>query len=253
VRALVTFALQNEFGPWRKLRRFKRVPASDLDEVFVTQIGNIDVHAIVTGVGRFATERAMARPLQVRPDICIASGLAGSLKPAYGVGQVLAARAVAAVASDRTIFSDVSLVRQAEESGAKSVEKFLVSDHVISSKAEKVKLADFGDAVDMESSYVLGAAGRQRIPAIAIRAISDGAESDLPLDFDRVFNARGAVSISKVIGQTLKGPARIPGLLRLAHQSQRAAAALAEFLDRFFERLSDGPLTKNSQSAALAV
>lgn len=252
MKALVTFALKNEFAPWRKLRRFKRVPASDLDEVFVTQIGNIDVQAIVTGVGRFATERAMARPLQVRPDICIASGLAGALKPAHGVGEVLAARAVAGVASERTIFSDVNLVRQAEESGAKSVEKFLVSDHVVSSKAEKVKLADFGDAVDMESSYVLGAAGRQHIPAIAIRAISDGAESDLPLDFDQVFDGRGAVSISKMIGQTVKQPSRIPGLLRLAHQSQRAAAALAEFLDRFFERLSDGPL-KNSQSAALAV
>ena len=252
MKALVTFALDNEFAPWRKLRRFQRVSAFDADRVFSAQIGSIDVQAIVTGVGRFATERALNQ-LHARPDICIASGLAGALQPSYEVGEVLAARAVTDMAKDRTIFSDPNLMRQAEESGAKAVQKFLVSGHVVSSKAEKSKLASFGDAVDMESSYVLEAATRRRIPAVAIRAISDDAKADLPLDFDQVFNERGAVSLSKVIGQTVRRPARIPGLLRLAHQSQRAAAALAEFLDRFFERLSDGPLTENAKSAALAV
>ena len=88
---------------------------------------------------------------------------------------------------------------------------------------------------------------------MAIRAISDGVDSNLPLDFDTVFDERGAVSIPKVIGQVMRKPGRIPGLLRLANESERAAAALAQFLERYIQGVAAGPLPEIAKAEALAV
>jgi hypothetical protein len=149
--------------------------------------------------------------------------------------------------------SDAELISRAGEGGAKLVERFLVSDRVVSTAEEKMSLGHSGDAVDMESLHILAAAARRGIRSVAIRAISDGSESNLPLDFDRAFNERGAVSIPKVIGQIVARPRRIGGLLRLAHESERAATALASFLDAYVQRLSLDPLPEIAKAEALAI
>jgi adenosylhomocysteine nucleosidase len=252
MRALVTFALENEFEPWRKSRRFQRVSVFARDRIYAARVGSVDVQVVLTGAGRFAAQRVMSEPFQARPGVCIASGLAGALKPNYFVGQVLAARGVTDLKGTRFILSDPELIRDADQVGATRVDRFVTSDHVVSTAFEKRSLAASGDAVDMESIYVLEAAAHQRIPAVAIRAISDDASSDLPLDFDRVFNERGAVSLPRVIGQAVTHPHRIKGLLRLARQSERAAAALASFLDRYLENITEGPF-ENAKADAIAV
>ncbi len=75
----------------------------------------------------------------------------------------------------------------------------------------------------------------------------------MPLDFDRVFNKRGAVSIPKVIGQLATHPLKMGGLIRLAHDSERAASNLARFLDSFVQSLTAPPLRENAKAAALSV
>ena len=105
----------------------------------------------------------------------------------------------------------------------------------------------------MESFYILAAAAHKDVRAVAIRAISDDVESSLPLDFDRTFNERGAVSVSKVLGQIVTRPHRIGGLIRLAHESERAAAALAGFLDAYVQRVTLDPLPEIAKAEALAL
>jgi len=253
MKVLITFALANEFAPWRKLRRFERVSAGASDQTYVARVGLCDVRVVLTGAGRFAAQRAVADVFDGDPDVCIASGLSGSLKPTYAPGEVLAARMVADVKGTRLLHCDPELVARAEVCGATIVEKFLVSDLVISTAQEKSALSASGDAVDMESLYILAAAAQRGIRSVAIRAISDGVDSNLPLDFDTVFDERGAVSIPKVIGQVMRKPGRIPGLLRLANESERAAAALAQFLERYIQGVAAGPLPEIAKAEALAV
>jgi len=216
-------------------------------------VGLCDVRVVLTGAGRFATQRALAHAFDFDPDVCIASGLSGGLKPAYVPGDVLAARTVADVNGVRTLHSDAELVARAEACGARIVEKFLVSDRVVSTAEEKGVLGASGDAVDMESLYILAAAAQREIRSVAVRAISDGADSNLPLDFDRFFDERGAVSIPKVIGQVIRKPGRIAGLIRLANESERAAAALAHFLESYIQGIASGPLPEIAKAEALAV
>ena len=253
MKVLVTFALENEFAPWCKLRNFARVAAGNRDQTFTARVGSADVRVVLTGAGRFAAERVIPQALEVRPDVCIASGLSGGLKQDYRPGDILVARAAADARGARWVLGDPELVTHADASGARVVEKFLVSERVVSRVEEKEALASFGDAVDMESIYVLSAAAHRGIRAVAIRAISDAADSNLPLDFDRVFDKRGAVSMTKVIGQVLRRPHRIAGLMRLAHESQRAAAALADFLDAYVQSIAEDPLRKVAKVEALAI
>jgi adenosylhomocysteine nucleosidase len=253
MKVLITFALANEFAPWRKLRRFRRVSTPASDQAYSAQVGPCDVRVVLTGAGRFAAQRAVVHAFDSAPDVCIASGLSGSLKPSYVPGEVLVARTVGDLNRVRLLHCDFELVARAEAMGATIVEKFLVSDRVISTTEEKNALSASGDAVDMESLYILAAAGQRGIRSVAIRAISDGADSTLPLDFNGVFDERGAVSIPKVIGQVVRKPGRIAGLIRLANQSERAAVALAHFLDNYVQGIASGPLPEIEKAEALAV
>lgn len=253
MKVLITFALENEFAPWRKFRRFQRVSLGVSDHTYIAQVGLANVRVVLTGAGRLAVQRAIPQAFGERPDVCIASGLSGGLNPVHRSGDILVARAVAEIKGMRLIRSDAELLLRAEMSGARLVERFLVSERVVSTAEEKHALGASGDAVDMESIYVLAAAAQREIRSVVIRAISDGAESNLPLDFDRVFNERGTVSITKVIGQVVRRPRRIAGLLRLAHESERAAAKLARFLDGYVQHLALDPLPENAKAAVLAI
>ncbi|HEY4709809.1 MAG TPA: hypothetical protein VIH46_06540 [Candidatus Acidoferrales bacterium] len=253
MKVLITFALANEFAGWRKLRRFKLDSTGEWAKTYVAQAGLCDLRVVLTGAGRIATERALRGAFVGEPDVCIASGLSGSLKLDYAPGDVLAARTVADVNGARLVSSDRELVRRAQESGARTVETFLVSDDVISTTQQKRALAASGDAVDMESVYVLAAAAGRGIRSIAIRAISDGADSDLPIDFNGIFDERGAVSVPKVIARAVRRPARIPGLLRLAQESAGAASSLGRFLEAYVQAIGSVPLSEIAKVEALAV
>lgn len=251
---VVTFALDTEFAPWRKLRAFKRASVGEWDRWYEARVGAAQVRVVVTGVGRFAAQRSMAQAFAGEPaEACISAGLAGSLKPVYRLGEVLVARAASDPNAAHFMHSDEPLLARAASVGARVVERFIVSDHVVGTTREKELLAATGDAVDMESLYILSAAAHAKVPAVAIRSISDGVESDLPLDFNRVFNERGEVSLPKVLRQLLANPGRLGGLLRLAHQSERAASALARFLDGYVQEISRSPLETIAKADAIAI
>ena len=106
----------------------------------------------------------------------------------------------------------------------------------------------------MESVFVLSAAAQQRVRAVAIRAISDDVESKICRSISiGAFNERGAVSIPRVLGQIVTRPHRIGGLIRLAHESERAAESLAGFLDAYVQRVTLGPLPEIAKAEALAL
>jgi adenosylhomocysteine nucleosidase len=253
MKILVTFALQNEFSPWRKLRHFQRVGVFAGEAVYQTVISGADVRVVLTGVGEFSGRQILMRALDAGPDVCISSGLAGGLKPDFSVGQVLVARNVTDSNGGRRLPCDAELVTLASETGARVVDTFLSSDHVVARSEEKQKLASLADAVDMESVNILTVTKKKGIGAVAIRALSDTTASDLRLDFDNVFDRRGGVNVFKVAGQLAAHPGRIPGLIRLAQDSERAAGALAQFLDSYVVALGACPLDEIAKADAIAL
>src|SRR5207244_12808895 len=118
--------------------------------------------------------------------------------------EFLAATEVQAVGSQRVVAADARLVRLAEEHGARAVDSFYSADRVIGLATEKRELGRLADAVEMESGAVLYEAAAFGAKGIAIRGISDAADQDLPLDFNRVMTSTGEVRIPRVFGEVVR-------------------------------------------------
>ncbi len=201
---LVTFAVEAEFAPWRNRRKFRRLPGEW--PRFEAQFGGARVRAVLTGMGQTHALEAARRMLPDRPDICISTGLAGA---------------------------------PAVECGARQVERFATSPKLVSRAAEKLQLGKQAEAVEMESYIILAEAARHGVPAVAVRAVSDTLDFDMPYDFERVRNAQGQIRIGGIIAQVLRHPSGLPALLSLARDCRLAARHLADFLDAYAGMLGD--------------
>src|SRR4029077_345095 len=104
--------------------------------------------------------------------------------------------------------------------------------------------------VEMESFEVVLESLAFGVPVVAIRAISDGVDEDLPLDMNRIFADDGQVSIPRVLGQVVRHPESIPSLVRLGQQSKKAAESLAQFLDRYIATIAASTHPIEAKAAA---
>jgi len=260
MRILVTFAIENEFAPWRERRDFRAEPRPKPEivgdeiadvkieppETYSAEIGGARVEVVLTGAGPKPAASAIARAITASPDqidFCISSGLAGALRPQYRIGQVLAAREVRSGSIEPaergdTLLSSEALLSFASECGATPVERFHTAGRVIGKAAEKKYLGETADAVEMESYVILGEARRRGVPAIAVRAISDSADEEMPFDMTGIFTEEGRISMPLVLAQVAKHPQSISAVMKLGQSAKTAATELAGFLDRYVEKLA---------------
>jgi adenosylhomocysteine nucleosidase len=250
MKILVTFAVRAEFAPWQRRRSFLRL-RGDLP-VFEAEIGGAKIRAVLTGMGQdYAQEAARRAFAACKPDICISTGLAGSLRDGYRTGDILAARLVSEVGEPVAVASHRELLATAVDCGARSIERMATSKSLVMQSGKKRELGKQADAVEMESYAILAEAARCGVPAVAVRAVSDTVDFDVPYDFDRVRDAHGQIRIMGVVSQVLLRPSDLPGLLKLAHDSRAAAKRLAGFLDAFVGTMADRliPIEQESMAA----
>jgi hypothetical protein len=72
---------------------------------------------------------------------------------------------------------------------------------------------------------------------VAIRSISDRADEDLPIDFNRTMSSDSRVSIPRVLAEVAKNPSTLGPLIRFGKQSRNAAEALARFLETYVNEM----------------
>src|SRR5579863_1446265 len=237
MKILVTFAVQTEFAPWQRRRNFLRLPGDW--PVFEAAFGGARVRAILTGMGRDHALNAAKRAFAYKPDICISTGLAGSLRSGYRPGDILAARLVSEVGEPVAVASHPELLSTAVDCGARQIERLATSRALVARAEQKRQLGSQAEAVDMESYTILAEAARCGVPAVAIRAVSDTADFDLPYDFERARDAQGQIRVMRIISQVLRRPSGLPALLKLSHNSRYASRRLADFLDAFAGTMAD--------------
>lgn len=237
MRILVTFAVDAEFAPWRKLRPFRVVERSFL-RVHSCRIRDAELNVLLTGVGGRSSWLNAAKVLWNNDvDLCVSSGLAGALRREYAIGDVLVARQVHSAESSRDVSADPQLVTIAVNAGAREVRRFYSAGRVVLSAQEKRDLGRTSDAVEMESGNILHEAAAFGARSVAIRGISDLAEEDLPIDFNRTVKADGEVSVTSVLAEVAKNPAAMPRLIRFGRQSAFAAERLCAFLERYIQQV----------------
>ena len=250
MKVLVTFAVEAEFAPWRKLRQFSQSNLGDV-RAYSAPVRDGELIVLLTGVGG---RRAWAEAARViwdgNVDVCISSGLAGALREEHRPGDVLAAKEVRATNRKKVIPSDLALLELATACGAKVADAFYSVDRVLVRSSEKCELSAKADAVEMESGDIMLEAVAFGAKVIAIRAISDAVEEDLPLDFNRVTTESGDVSIVKVLAQAAAHPGSIPALIRFGRQSRNAAEKLATVLDACVRNLVPAEIMKQAKEVS---
>jgi len=254
MRVLVTFAVEAEFAPWRARRKFVRQNAKGL-RLWKRVIGNSEIFVVLTGIG---DNSANVMELMMRVaagdrcfDVCVSSGLAGALRLDYHLNDIVVATLLksnfvhADVGRD-WLETDTQLVELAVAHGAKPARAFYTAEKVLTTAEQKSLLATKADVVEMESfdvvkeGYAWGARG------VAIRAISDRADEDLPIDFNRTMSSDNRVSVPRVLAEVAKNPGTLAPLIRFGKQSRSAAEALARFLEAYVNELVQLVATQDS-------
>ncbi len=244
MRILVTFAIKAEFSQtcsrhpfvpyefenWEKRREF---------DLFKANVGSDEVTVLLTGIGSENAVNAMSTiPIDMH-DVCISAGLAGSLDARLHPGDVVVGRASETLDQALKVKSDAALVDLAVRCGAHAVDVFLTSGQIVATAEEKQELSARGSVVEMETTHILSAAGKQHVPVVAVRSISDAADEDLPVDFGRVLDSHGHLKFGGLFKEVGIHPYRLAPLMRFGRQSRNAAASLADFLDRYISALSN--------------
>lgn len=210
----------------------------------VGRVGGIEVHLVNTGMGAvsaFAAAEAVLAEAAV--DAIVSTGYAGALGVA-GIGEVIVGSEVCDWTNEppRTVYrSDAGLLATAREAvgparTAWSQGAVVTVDNVVWRAAEKQALGKVSGAiaVDMESAAIARAAASRNVPFLLVRAVSDRAGDDLPMDFNLWLTPGGRV---RALAQLVRRPAILCALFRMRHQVEQGSQNLGRFFQVWWRLL----------------
>lgn len=110
------------------------------------------------------------------------------------------------------------------------------SQSLVSSGRDKKQLRAITGAValDMESIAIAKVARQHDLPFLAIRAIADPVDMDLPLAIHHSLNAQGDVVLGRLLRFLVAHPAELPGLIKLGlhfNAARKTLKSIAGHLD----------------------
>jgi len=110
------------------------------------------------------------------------------------------------------------------------------SKSVVSSSKDKKQLHSITGAIalDMESIAIAKVARQYALPFLAIRAIADPVNMDLPLAINHSLNDRGEIMLGKLLFFLFLHPAELPGLIKLGlhfNAAKKTLKSVAKHLD----------------------
>lgn len=205
---------------------------------------------IESGIGiRRAEKAARALIASEHPDVIISFGFGGAVQSGMAVGDLAIARSIRlhrgrnSDAREGIVLPVPAKVRQTLE--AVCIQRgcairegdFLTSEIILNKKELAGALPqDVANPVlDMETWAVALVAAREKIPLLAIRAVSDTADEELGFSIGEFTDSDMNMRISKILSTIARKPGIIPQLIRLARNSRIAGRNLAAAVEHLIE------------------
>jgi len=188
-----------------------------------------DAVLLCSGIGYEAGKRAAEAVIEYgKPSVLIATGLAGGLKPEWTLGRTMVAAEVVDETTRRRFKTAYG-------------EGTVVSSREIARAAKKQELASrfSADAVDMEGAAVAEVAEAHGLPFLAVKAISDEMDFELP-PLQQFVDAEGRFRGVHFGFWAAWHPQWWPAIAQLKKRSDLAAEKLAERLKEVIQAHGDG-------------
>ena len=166
-------------------------------------------------------------------------GFSGGISPGLQPGALLVATHIVEngdAGPDPDCGWSERITRQLDVSGATIV----TVDRILCTPRSKMELwtglsHDRPAAADLETAAMAVVAASHDIPFVVIRAISDPAEEELPLDFNDCLDPSGRISRARVVARAALNPALIAPLWRLRGRARTCSQRLADVVCRSIE------------------
>lgn len=209
--------------------------------------GNLDGTPVIvacTGEGDAAAGRGMSALLdQGRPGHVVIVGVSGGLCSTLAPGALIAGRSVvrdgeAAPSPDATLLAAALRAGRVADGTLVSTREILCTP---SSKAGAYRefAGDGPAAVDLETHGYASAAGQRGVPWVAVRAICDTADEELPLDFNRFLGDDGRIRRERIALHAMSHPSVIPALRRMQERVTMCAQHLGQFVADFVNTVNE--------------
>jgi adenosylhomocysteine nucleosidase len=224
-RVAVIAPMRSEMQPIVKMLGLTRNGEQGAIPIYTGSAGGTEVVLTGTGVGPGPADAATERLLSsTAVDRVIVSGIAGGLAPVSAVGDMVVPEEVVDSATGErfraTSFGDVipkGVIRMGD--GA---------DYSLDDGDVARLVAEGFTALDMETAAIARVCERHGVPWLAFRVISDMAGgASLGPDVMTLVNPDGSPKVWAGIRYLLTHPRRIPLMLRVGRDAQRAASAAA--------------------------
>jgi adenosylhomocysteine nucleosidase len=195
----------------------------------------------ISGPGQESAARATeALIVGHRPRWVISAGFAGALQSQINRGDIVMASSIVGEQGDRLTI-DLRFPTD-EKQASVHVGRLLTVDRIIRKPEEKRSLGHQHDAiaVDMETLAVARVCQHEKQRFLAIRAITDTIDDELPRDVERLLNRPTMVrKIGAAAGSLLRRPSAAKDLWKLRECATTAADRLARFLAGVVEQLPE--------------
>lgn len=181
---------------------------------------------VANGMGaKCSAEAAEVVRRHVEPDAIVSYGFCGALDPDLALSAVLVASEVRWPGGALP-----ALAPRTSRSYATGV--LLSGEHVVCTAREKRELRATGAAaVEMEAAGLAPLVRQWSLRFFCVRAVSDTASEDLPLDFNAMRGSDGQLRQARIVSAALRHPLAIaPGLWRLREATHAASEALGDFV-----------------------
>jgi adenosylhomocysteine nucleosidase len=203
---------------------------------FEGELGGSPAVLAVSGIGEERAYKTAKEILGLFPNAraYVSVGLSAALVPELSPGDIVAAsEIVTAAAPFNTCPCDPELIDAVSKIKCRTGRFFAASKTVITA-SEKMEIARANGAIalDMESGGAARASIEAGIPFISIRAISDGLDEDLPVDFNLLMR-EGKMRWGRFIFYFMTHPAKIAPLMRLGRNSRLARERLGDAINLF--------------------
>lgn len=181
---------------------------------------------VKSGPGFRAARAAVnAAIVEQRPRLVVSAGTCGALDPSLEIGDVRMVTRIDSPLGEffpRTLGAAGAVLRS--------------QDRVAVTARDKRLLFEGGaQIVDMEAAAIAVVCVQQGLPFACLKAVSDLAMEDLPLDFNLYRDEAGRFQHARI---AFAGIMKISDLMRLQQQSKLAAKQLGEAIESSFANIS---------------